>query len=228
MQTSVGRSRPLLQLTLALVKPDAVAHPLILQAIHQKILDNNFIILMHKYLKWDQEESRTFYAEHSGRFFYQRVVEFMTSGPMRAYILARDDAIQHWRYLMGPTKVFRARYSAPESIRGNYGLTDTRNTTHGSDSPESAAKEISFFFPQFKPQQWINTEEMSYRQGQYFYHSEKQLHLLRTDQQQLVQTQGGSLQADLNSIDGSRALIKRAVTAGQLWGHCLQSSHEGS
>ncbi|XP_048450326.1 nucleoside diphosphate kinase 6 [Rhincodon typus] len=132
MQTSVGRSRPVLQLTLALVKPDAVAHPLILQAIHQKILDNNFIILMHKYLKWDQEESRTFYAEHSGRFFYQRVVEFMTSGPMRAYILAREDAIQRWRHLMGPTKVFRARYSAPKSIRGNYGLTDTRNTTHGS------------------------------------------------------------------------------------------------
>eukprot|EP00061_Rhincodon_typus_P011518 g36583.t1 len=82
------------------------AHSLPICAIHQKILDNNFIILMHKYLKWDQEESRTFYAEHSGRFFYQRVVEFMTSGPMRAYILAREDAIQRWRHLMGPTKVF--------------------------------------------------------------------------------------------------------------------------
>ncbi|XP_078392930.1 nucleoside diphosphate kinase 6 isoform X3 [Cetorhinus maximus] len=190
MQASIGHMRPLLQLTLALIKPDAVAHPLILQAIHQKILDNNFIILTHKYLKWGQEDSREFYAEHSGRFFYQRVVEFMASGPMRAYILAHEDAILRWRHVMGPTRVFRARYSSPESIRGSYGLTDTRNTTHGSDSPESAAKEISFFFPEFKEQQWISTEEMSYRQGQYFYHSQKQVHLLGTHQEQLGQSHG--------------------------------------
>ncbi|XP_072436352.1 nucleoside diphosphate kinase 6-like [Chiloscyllium punctatum] len=219
MQAPIGHARPLLQLTLALIKPDAVAHPLILQAIHQKILDNNFIILMHKYLKWGQEESQAFYAEHSGRFFYQRVVEFMTSGPMRAYVLAREDAIQRWRYVMGPTKVFRARYSAPESIRGTYGLTDTRNTTHGSDSPESAAKEISFFFPEFKQQQWINKEEMSYRQGLYFYHSEKQLHLLRGHQQQPMQTQESSPQAAFEGTDctlDSRAQIERVVTTGQL------------
>lgn len=54
------------------------------------------------------------------------------SGPMRAYILAREDAIRHWRELMGPTKVFRARYTSPASIRAQFGLTDTRNTTHGS------------------------------------------------------------------------------------------------
>lgn len=51
---------------------------------------------------------------------------------MRAYILAREDAISHWRELMGPTKVFRARFNSPASIRGQFGLTDTRNTTHGS------------------------------------------------------------------------------------------------
>lgn len=54
------------------------------------------------------------------------------SGPMRAYILAREDAIHHWRELMGPTKVFRARHTAPTTIRAQFGLTDTRNTTHGS------------------------------------------------------------------------------------------------
>lgn len=104
----------------------------------------------------------------SGRFFYQRLVEFMSrwatfwrilsqrfpclsqqpislsgsshdfcccschSGPMRAYVLAREDAIRHWRDLMGPTKVFRARHTSPASIRAQFGLTDTRNTTHGS------------------------------------------------------------------------------------------------
>lgn len=51
---------------------------------------------------------------------------------MRAYIIAREDAITHWRGMMGPTKVFRARYTSPDSLRGQYGLTDTRNTTHGS------------------------------------------------------------------------------------------------
>lgn len=54
------------------------------------------------------------------------------SGPMRAYVLAREDAIRHWRDLMGPTKVFRARHTSPASIRAQFGLTDTRNTTHGS------------------------------------------------------------------------------------------------
>lgn len=51
---------------------------------------------------------------------------------MRAYILAREDAISYWRKLMGPTKVYRARYTSPNTIRAQFGLTDTRNTTHGS------------------------------------------------------------------------------------------------
>lgn len=54
---------------------------------------------------------------------------------MRAYILAKEDAISHWRELMGPTKVYRARYTSPSTIRAQYGLTDTRNTTHGSGTP---------------------------------------------------------------------------------------------
>lgn len=57
------------------------------------------------------------------------------SGPMWAYILAHENAVPLWRSLMGPTKVFRARNSVPDSIRGAYGLTDTRNTTHGSGRP---------------------------------------------------------------------------------------------
>jgi len=51
---------------------------------------------------------------------------------MRAYVLAREDAVTHWRAMMGPTKVFRARFTSPDTLRGQYGLTDTRNTTHGS------------------------------------------------------------------------------------------------
>ena len=59
---------------------------------------------------------------------------FMCSGPIEALILLREDAIEHWRQLMGPTKVYKTWQSHPDSIRGTWGLTDTRNTTHGSGS----------------------------------------------------------------------------------------------
>lgn len=166
MFLTLSRLSKVLQLTLAVIKPDAVAHPLILEALHEKILINNFIIVRRKDLVWKKEHSEMFYAEHSGRFFYQRLVEYMSSGPMRAYVLARDDAIHHWREMMGPTKVFRARHTSPDSIRGQFGLTDTRNTTHGSDSVESAHKEIKFFFPDFCIDRWMEEEEPSFRAGQ--------------------------------------------------------------
>uniref|UniRef100_A0A8C6S6Y7 Nucleoside diphosphate kinase n=1 Tax=Neogobius melanostomus TaxID=47308 RepID=A0A8C6S6Y7_9GOBI len=172
------RLSKVLQLTLAVIKPDAVAHPLILEALHEKILENNFIIVRRKDLVWKKEQSETFYAEHSGRFFYQRLVEFMSSGPMRAYVLARDDAIHHWREMMGPTKVFRARHTSPDTIRGQFGLTDTRNTTHGSDSVESAHKEIKFFFPDFCIDRWMNEDEPSFRAGQVYYDPQQMIHSL--------------------------------------------------
>ncbi|XP_072218673.1 nucleoside diphosphate kinase 6 [Leuresthes tenuis] len=178
MILTTGRLSRVLQLTLAVVKPDAVAHPLMLEALHQRILDNNFAIVRCRDLVWRKQDSERFYAEHSGRFFFQRLVEFMSSGPMRAYILAREDAISHWRGLMGPTKVFRARYTSPSSIRAQFGLTDTRNTTHGSDSPESAQREISFFFPDFHAEVWMEEEEPLFRSGQMHYDHQKQIHTL--------------------------------------------------
>lgn len=176
MLPSTGRLSKALQLTLAVIKPDAVAHPLISEALHQIILDNNFVIVRCKDLVWKRQDSERFYAEHSERFFYQRLVEFMSSGPMRAYVLAREDAIRHWRDLMGPTKVFRARYTSPACIRARFGLTDTRNTTHGSDSPESAQREINFFFPDFSVEQWMEKEEPLFRSGQIRYDHKGQIH----------------------------------------------------
>jgi len=74
----------------------------------------------------------------------------MSSGPSHVHILGREnEAIKTWRQLMGPTKVCKTRYESPESIRGLIGLTDTRNSTHGSDSDETATAEIKFFFPEF-------------------------------------------------------------------------------
>uniref|UniRef100_A0A8U8BJV9 Nucleoside diphosphate kinase n=1 Tax=Geospiza parvula TaxID=87175 RepID=A0A8U8BJV9_GEOPR len=195
-----------LQLTLALLKPDAVAHPLVCevragpgraghgtaqhstaglattpqrrlfpQAVHAAILRHRFLIVRAKEVRCGAEQSRRFYREHAGRFFYQRLVEFMASGPMWAYILAHENAVPLWRSLMGPTKVFRARHSDPDSIRGAYGLTDTRNTTHGSDSPASASREIAFFFPEFDEQRWYEQEEPRLRCGQLFHSTQERL-----------------------------------------------------
>ncbi|KAM9435856.1 nucleoside diphosphate kinase 6 [Clarias gariepinus] len=176
MSLSRLRCAKVLQLTLAIVKPDAVAHPLMLEALHQKILENNFVIIRRKDLIWRTCDSERFYAEHKGRFFYQRLVEFMSSGPMRAYILAGEDAVTHWRELMGPTKVYRAQYTSPRTIRAQYGLTDTRNTTHGSDSSESAEREIAFFFPEFSVQDWLEVEEPCFRAGRVEYDQQRQIH----------------------------------------------------
>lgn len=79
------------------------------------------------------------------------------------------DAIQLWRTLMGPTRVFRARHVAPDSIRGSLGLTDTRNTTHGSDSVASARREIAAFFPDFSERRWYEEEEPQWRCGPVHY-----------------------------------------------------------
>ncbi|XP_051468710.1 nucleoside diphosphate kinase 6 [Apus apus] len=173
---AAGRGARPLQLTLALLKPDAVAHPLVLEAVHETILSNQFLIVRAKELRCGQEESRRFYREHAGRFFYQRLVEFMASGPMWAYILAHEDAVPLWRSLMGPTKVFRARICVPNSIRGAYGLTDTRNTTHGSDSPASASREIAFFFPEFDERRWYRREEPRLRRGPVRYDAARRVH----------------------------------------------------
>ncbi|NXT77999.1 NDK6 kinase, partial [Zapornia atra] len=106
-----------------------------------------------------------------------------SSGPMWAYILAHENAVPLWRSLMGPTKVFRARNDAPDSIRGAYGLTDTRNTTHGSDSPASASREIAFFFPEFNEQLWYQHEEPRLRCGQVHYNAEERVHCLSRDEE---------------------------------------------
>uniref|UniRef100_UPI00358DE7C5 nucleoside diphosphate kinase 6 isoform X2 n=1 Tax=Myxine glutinosa TaxID=7769 RepID=UPI00358DE7C5 len=147
-------SRCAWQFTLALIKPDAIAHPLVAKAVCEE-MKNNFFIVASKELKWKREQSEAFYAEHKGRFFHQRLVEFTCSGPMHAYILAGENAVARWRNLMGPTKVCRAKHEAPHTIRGRYGLTDTRNCTHGSDSEISACREIAFFFPEFDKETWL-------------------------------------------------------------------------
>ncbi|CAH1998674.1 unnamed protein product [Acanthoscelides obtectus] len=137
------------QQTLAILKPHIVKNPFSLNQVKNIILKSNFEIVCLKRKIISIKEAESFYSEHKGQFFYNRLVSFMTSGPSELMVLARENAIQEWRLLMGPTKVFRAQFENPCSLRGQFGLSDTRNATHGSDSPESAVKEIQLFFPEF-------------------------------------------------------------------------------
>ncbi|KAJ7391118.1 Nucleoside diphosphate kinase 6 [Desmophyllum pertusum] len=161
----MGRSR--LQLTLALLKPDLMMHPVRTKEVKTIIKDNGFLVIQSRVTAINQREAEKFYEEHRERFFFTRLTGYISSGPMTAMVLAKENSIAHWRDLMGPTKTYRARDIAPTSIRALYGISDTRNATHGSDSDESAKKEINFFFPEFNCDNWFETHEVLYRENRH-------------------------------------------------------------
>lgn len=105
---------------------------MIFQKIRDLIIDNDFKIVRSRRMIISYEEAELFYKEHRDKFFYNRLLSFICSGPSDIHILAAYDVITKWRYLMGPTKVYQAQYIAPDTIRGMFGLSDTRNATHGS------------------------------------------------------------------------------------------------
>ncbi|KAG0737811.1 hypothetical protein G6F29_002179 [Rhizopus arrhizus] len=137
------------KLTLALLKPDICANAALPPKIKEAIINQGLEIIKENNVLWTEEQAGKFYAEHKGKFFYHRLCGYMTSGPFQALILTAPNAIKEWRSLIGPTHPVRARVNQPNTLRALYGLTDTRNSFHGSDSDESARKEIEFFFPDF-------------------------------------------------------------------------------
>uniref|UniRef100_A0A7S0R1P3 Nucleoside diphosphate kinase n=1 Tax=Pyramimonas obovata TaxID=1411642 RepID=A0A7S0R1P3_9CHLO len=132
--------------TLALIKPDAIRNGDTANIL-QKIELKGFTIVTRSRIQLTPERAGEFYAEHKGKPFYDNLVNFMSSGPLMALVLAKSDAILAWRSLMGPTNSLKAREEAPKSLRALYGTDGTCNATHGSDSVASACREIRFFFP---------------------------------------------------------------------------------
>ncbi|RUP52191.1 hypothetical protein BC936DRAFT_138075 [Jimgerdemannia flammicorona] len=149
--------RPLPQLTLALFKPDVCANPLLPPRILDAVRARDFDLVALRELLWARADAEQFYAEHRDRFFFERLCGYMTSGPFQALILSKPDAIKSWRALIGPTHPVRARLNSPDTLRALYGLTDTRNSFHGSDSEKTAWREIGFFFPEFDVDAWRAT-----------------------------------------------------------------------
>ncbi|KAK8741592.1 hypothetical protein OTU49_002286 [Cherax quadricarinatus] len=135
-----------IQRTLALIKPDAIDKS---PEIEKIILEEGFTVVDRRRVRLTRAEAEEFYGEHRGKSFYNSLVDYITSGEVLAFILAGDDAINHWRRVLGPTQVSRARHEAPGSIRARFGNSnnDFHNAAHGSDSVNSAQREIRFFFP---------------------------------------------------------------------------------
>src|SRR4051794_13748593 len=130
--------------TLILVKPDAFERGLtgeILTRFERKGLR----IVAMKLLTVDRDLAEQHYAEHRERPFFGELVEFITGGPLVALVLEGHEAVVAARQLIGATNPLEA---APNSIRGAFGLEVQTNLVHGSDSPESAAREVGLFFPE--------------------------------------------------------------------------------
>ncbi|KAI8995899.1 nucleoside diphosphate kinase [Gaertneriomyces semiglobifer] len=131
--------------TLALIKPDAYGSGK-KDEIVQRVKDEGFTIVKEAEVQWTPEKAQEFYAEHEGKSFYEDLVAWMSSSPIYAMVLEKEDAIKEWRRLAGPTNSNAARESAPRSIRALYGTDGSKNAVHGSDSPASAVREINVVF----------------------------------------------------------------------------------
>lgn len=128
--------------TLSIIKPDAIEKNLI-GAIYNRFESAGFQIVAAKMLHMSQEQAEGFYAEHKERPFFASLVEFMTSGPIMVQVLEGENAVARHRELMGATNPEQA---AAGTLRADYASSLGENAVHGSDAPESAAREIAYFF----------------------------------------------------------------------------------
>jgi nucleoside-diphosphate kinase len=129
-------------LTLAIIKPDAIAARkagLILAHLERE----GFQIRAASLVRLSEAEARAFYAVHQARPFYGSLVQFMTSGPCLPVVLEHDEAVPHLRAVIGATDPAEA---AENTVRRLYAESKERNAIHASDSPETAQREIAFYF----------------------------------------------------------------------------------
>ncbi|OOF47058.1 nucleoside-diphosphate kinase [Rodentibacter trehalosifermentans] len=128
--------------TLSIIKPDAVRRHLI-GAILARFEQNGFKIAAVKMVHLTREQAEGFYAEHQGKVFFESLVDYMTSAPVVVSVLEKENAVKDYRTLIGATNPENA---AEGTIRKDFALSQTENSVHGSDSVESANREIAYFF----------------------------------------------------------------------------------
>ena len=133
-----------MEATLVLVKPDGVRRGLVGEVI-RRIEAKTLKISALKVMQITRELAEEHYAEHADKPFFEDLVSFITSGPVVAMAVEGEGATAVVRILMGATNPAE---SAPGTIRGDFGLQITENIVHGSDSPESAKRELDLYFPE--------------------------------------------------------------------------------
>ena len=131
-----------IQRTFSMIKPDATARNLT-GAINAKIESAGLRIIAQKRLWMTRTQAEGFYAEHKGKPFFEELVGFMSSGPTVVQVLEGENAIAHYRDVMGATNPEKA---APGTLRAEFAESMGRNSVHGSDSEASAAREIAYWF----------------------------------------------------------------------------------
>ena len=129
--------------TLVLIKPDGVARGLVGEVL-ARIERKGFSIVALELRTLPASIAEAHYAEHADKPFFKDLVAFITGGPLVAAVVEGTEVITSWRAMMGATNPANA---APGTIRGDLASETQQNVTHGSDSPESAAREIALFFP---------------------------------------------------------------------------------
>jgi len=128
--------------TFIMVKPDGVRLRLVGEVV-RRFERRGFALRAMKALRMDRDLATRHYAEHVGKPFFEPLVEFITSGPVVAMVWEGRDAVSVARAMLGTTDAAQA---APGTIRGDFSLSKEQNVVHGSDGPESAAREIALFF----------------------------------------------------------------------------------
>ena len=131
-----------LERTLSIIKPDAVAKGHV-DEICKRLEDAGLSITEKKSIHLDYALAEGFYIEHKGKPFFEDLIKFMTSGPIQVQVLEGHDAIINYRAVMGSTN---PKEAAPGTLRADFAESIDANAVHGSDSPESAKREINYFF----------------------------------------------------------------------------------
>ncbi|GAB1860085.1 Nucleoside diphosphate kinase-like protein 5 [Camponotus japonicus] len=139
---------PEVECTLAIIKPEAVVYR---TEIEHRICTEGFAICQTRWLQLTPEQVSEFYEDHFGELSFPHLVAYMSSGSIVVFVLAKQNAVEEWKRIIGPTTVAEARLYFPDSIRARYGRRGDsfKNAVHGSCSREQAEKEIHFFFPEF-------------------------------------------------------------------------------
>ena len=128
--------------TFSIIKPDAVKRHLI-GTILGRFESQGFRVVALKMVQLTKEQAEGFYAEHQGKPFFEPLVEYMLSGPIVVPVLEKENAVKDYRTLIGATNPAEA---AEGTIRKDFALSQRENSVHGSDSVESAKREIAYFF----------------------------------------------------------------------------------